>query len=158
MEKSKKSYYEYLKTNCVETGKIDGYEYFILNAPIESALNGYVVFPKKPVREDGYNGILTYVPVHGGITLCEHCKEGSIYGFDTLHYNSDKFPRTDTEWIKCEIKIMIDAILVAKKVELKYLKCTTNKGKAKYAQMVSDVAPETDHSFGVSLNLLSGKL
>lgn len=110
MKKSEKSYYKYLEANAVDTGNIDGYEYFILNAPMESALNGYVVFPKKPVIENSYNGILTYVPVHGGITLCDHCPEGSIYGFDTLHYNSEKFPRTDKEWIKSEIKVMIDAI------------------------------------------------
>jgi len=155
---ARNDYYNYLKSHSVDTGKIEGYEYFIVPAPIEDALNGYVVFPKKPVRESDYNGILTYVPVHGGITLCEHCKEGSIYGFDTLHCDSESFPRTDKEWIKSEIKVMIDGILKAKEVELKYLKCTTNKGKAKYCQMVQDIKPETEHNFGVMINLLSGQL
>jgi len=97
-------YIEYLRGKSVETGEIDGHEFFIVPAPMESALNGYVLFKKKPVRENDYNGILSYVPVHGGITLCHHQKEGSVYGFDTLHYNSHEYPRTDHEWIKEQIK------------------------------------------------------
>jgi hypothetical protein len=149
-----------MRDHSVETGYLDGYEYFIVPAPFEDALNGYVLFPKKPVREEHYSGILNYVPVHGGITLCKHEDEGSMYGFDSLHSFSKEYPRNTTQWVKEQIKIMIDGILMAKKVELKYLKCTTNKGKAKYAQMVQDVAPEDQDKFsmGVALNLLSGKL
>ena len=153
-----KSFYELLTEKNVDRGFIDGYEYFVMLAPTEYAYNGYVVFPKKPVKENDYNGILAYVPVHGGITLCEHTKEGVIYGFDTVHYNSHEFPRTNLDWIKSEIKVMIDGILTAKEVELKYLKCTSNKGRAKYCQMVQDIKPEAEYSFGVMINLLSGQL
>lgn len=154
----KDNYIKYLKDRAVGTGEIDGCEYFIVPAPFEGALNGYVVFKKKPVREQDYNGILSYVPVHGGITLCHHQKEGSVYGFDTLHCDSREYPRTDHGWIKEQISVMIKGIKVAAKVELKYLKAVTNKGKAKWAQMVQDVQPEQAHNFGVSLNILSGQL
>ncbi len=32
---------------------------------------GYCTFPNRPVREQGYRGFMTYVPVHGGITYAE---------------------------------------------------------------------------------------
>lgn len=136
------NFLKYLREHAVETGTIDGLEYFIVPAPHEDALNGYVVFKKKPVRENDYNGIISYVPVHGGITLCEHQKEGSIYGFDSLHYNSREFPRTNHLWVKEQCEVMIKGIKMAAKVELKYLKAVTNKGKAKWAQMVQDIQPE----------------
>lgn len=155
---ARENYIKYLSEKCVESGEIEGHKYFILVAPMEGVLNGYLVFDKKPVREDGYNGILSYVPVHGGITLCEHQKEGSVYGFDTLHYNSQEFPRTDPDWIKEQIVVMLKGIQVAAKVESKYLKALTNKTKAKWAQLVQDVQPEQGQNFGVMINLLSGKL
>lgn len=156
---AKENYLNYLKEKAVETGVIDGCEYFIVPAPMENALNGYAVFKNKPVRENDYNGILAYVPVHGGITLCHHEKDGKVvYGFDTLHYNSQEYPRTDKEWVKGQISIMIAGIKQAAKVELKYLKAVTNKGKGKWAQTVQDIQPEQGQNFGVMLNLLSGQL
>lgn len=133
----KKDSIEFMENKAIEVGEIEGYKYMILPAPMEDALNGYIVFPKCPVRESDYNGILTYVPVHGGITFCHHYPEGTMYGFDTLHHDSHEYPRTDKTWIKEQISIMLKAILVAARVEKNYLKAITNKGKAKWAQMVS---------------------
>lgn len=153
-----KDKFKWLYDKAVEIGEIGEYKYFIVPAPMEGALNGYIMFDKKPVKECGYSGIISYVPVHGGITYCEHDENCSVYGFDTLHYNSEQFPRTDTNWIKQQIEIMLNGIIKAAEVETKYLKCVSNKGKAKYCQMVSDIAPETEYNFGVMINLLSGKL
>jgi hypothetical protein len=148
-----------IKDKAVEVGEIDGLEYWIVPSPIEDALNGYVVFPKKPVREDGYHGILTYVPVHGGITYCEHDRIGSVYGFDTLHCDSDKFLRTDPRWIKRQIEVMIKGIRKAAEVEAKYLRCVSNRGKGKYAQMVFDTLEgDKEMNFGMMLNILAGRL
>ena len=147
--------------NEIERGEIDGCEYFILRAPLGSqeALNGYCVFKKRPTRETGYNGILTYVPVHGGITYAERDKDGSmVYGFDTLHCDSHEKPRTDPEWIKGQIQVMIAGIRKAAEVEGKYLRCISNKGRAKWAQMVSDIQREESRNFGVMINLLGGEL
>ena len=145
--------------NAVERGEMEGCRYFILPAPFEGALNGYCVFSKRPTREKSYNGILTYVPVHGGITYAEEDKDGSVtYGFDTLHYDSKEKPRTDTEWIKGQIRVMIAGIKKAAEVEGKYLRCVSNKGKAKYAQQVSDIQKDESRNFGVIINLLTGRL
>lgn len=143
---------------AVESGEIDGYKYYIVPAPFEDALNGYIVFPKRPVREADYNGILSYVPVHGGITLCDQEGDEVMYGFDTVHYDSHNYPRNNHGWIKEQITVMLKGILKAAEVEAKYLKCVSNKGKAKWAQMVQDIQPEQGQNFGVMLNMLSGKL
>ena len=145
-----------IKKTAIETGKILGFEYWIVE--YRGSYNGYVLFPKKPVRENNYSGILTYVPVHGGITYTEHDKLGSVYGFDTKHCDSEDFPIRDKKWIKKQIKIMLKGILKAKEVEAKYLKCLTNKGKAKYVQQVSNIAPKQWNNIGINLNLLAGKL
>ena len=148
--------------NIIETGTIDGFEYWIAKFPSDykgELLNGYVVFPKRPVRELSYDGILTYVPVHGGITYAREYDGGMVYGFDTGHCDSHEFPINDKEWIKGQIKTMSLGILKASEVERNYLRCTTNQGKAKQAQAVQDVgAPEHRQNFGVNINLLSGKL
>lgn len=148
--------------NIVEVGTIDGFEYWIAKSPSDykgESLNGYVVLPKRLVRERGYGGILTYVPVHGGITYAREYDGGIVYGFDTGHCDSHKFPINDKEWIKGQIAVMIKGILEAKRVELNYLRCTTNQGKAKHAQAVQDVGLlEHRDNFGVNINLLSGKL
>lgn len=149
-----------IREEAVETGEIEGYEYWIAKCPVSHGFNGYIVFPKRPVREQGYDGVLTYVPVHGGITYVGAYNSGVVYGFDTAHYNSDKYPIEDFEWIKSQIKIMLLGILKAKEVEAKYLKALTNKTKAKYVQMVIDVGGKGAdwQNVGVMINLLSGKV
>jgi hypothetical protein len=146
----------------VETGEIEifgnKYNYYILHSPFMT-LNGYILFPKRPTVETGYNGILTYVPVHGGITFCEEYIEGILYGFDTLHCDSENYPINDTRWIKNQIVIMTKGILKAAEVEKEYLVSQENDVRAKYAQLVQDIGePEQRRNFGVSINLLSGKL
>lgn len=158
MSKEEVNRVNHIRNLAIEQGEIDGYKYYIVPAPMEDALNGYLVFQKCPVRETGYDGILTYVPVHGGITFCEQDGKKVMYGFDTLHYDSKEYPRTNPEWIKEQIEIMLKGILVAAKVESRYMKAVTNKGKAKWAQMVQDIQPEQSNNFGTMLNLLSGKL
>ncbi len=152
----KKSQNLSIKEKAIETGKLLGFEYWIIE--YNGSCNGYALFPKKPVRENNYSGILTYVPVHGGITYTEHDKLGSVYGFDTKHCDSHEFPINDKKWIKKQIRIMIKGILKAKEVETKYLKCFTNKGKLKYIQQVSQISPKQWNNFGTNLNLLTGKL
>lgn len=154
----KKSQNTFIKEKAIKIGKINGYEYWIVPAPMEGGLNGYIVFPKRPVRETGYEGILTYVPVHGGITYVQEDELGMVYGFDTLHCDSAERPRTDKAWIKKQCKIMLEGILKAKKVEHNYLRCLTNKGRGKWAQQVSDIQPKEAMNFGVNINLLCGKL
>ncbi len=158
-KKKEQSRNELIKGLAVEKGEIKGLEYFIVPHPHEpKTLNGYVNFPKRPVREEGYDGIITYIPVHGGITYAEEDKKGILYGFDTVHCDSDKKPRNDPKWIKKQIQVMIKAILLAKEVELKYLRCVTSKGKAKYADMLLDIQRDEWQNMGVMLNVLGGKL
>jgi len=123
--------------------------------------NGYVIYPKRPVREKGYWGILTYVPVHGGITYAEEDELGMVYGFDTGHHDSQQFPRKDGDWIQHQCGIMIMGITKAIEVERNYLRCTTNEGKGKHAQAVIDVVgdvPGYDGNFGININLMFGRL
>ena len=149
---------DFIKKQAVWEGEILGLRCFIVPAPMEDALNGYVEFPKRPVREQGYEGLLTYVPVHGGITYANEDEDGMIYGFDTLHHDSSSKPRSNKEWIKKQIEIMIKGILLAKKLEAKYLRCITNKGKAKYAQQIMNLQKEESMNLGVNINLICGKL
>lgn len=153
----------HLKTKAIEVGYIvvnkKKYDYWIVPAPFYGALNGYAIFDKCPTIERGYGGVLTYVPVHGGITFCDQCVDGTIYGFDTSHCDSEEYPRSDVSWIKEQIVVMINGILVAKKVERKYLSAKTNNQKAKLLQKIQEVgAVEQRTNFGVNINLLMGQL
>lgn len=149
---------DFMEENNVDSGEIDGYKYYILKCPISDGYNGYIRFNKRPVREQGYFGLLTYVPVHGGLTYATENKYGMTYGFDTAHCDSDTKPITDKKWIKKQITIMLKGILLAKELESKYLKCVTNKGKAKHADKILALQIEESNNLGVNLNLLSGSL
>ena len=138
---------DYIKDHAIESGEILGHEYFILNHPIEKpSLNGYVRYKKRPVVEGGYSGILTYIPVHGGITYVDENEGIVTYGFDTGHCDSHEFPTSSPAWIKEQIEIMIRGIEIARKVEKRYLLAKTQKTKAKYAQMVFDSSPGNNNS------------
>ena len=154
---------KWLRSKAIETGSIEGVEYCICKSPGYDkgygGLNGYAIFLEKPVKEPNYDGILTYVPVHGGITYCEHEPSASIYGFDTGHYGSESVPRFDPAWVKGQIGLMVLALKLAATLEDKYLAAEDdNEARAKIAQRVMDLSPEEGFSFGVMINLLSGQL
>lgn len=153
----------HIKSLAVKEGTITidkkSYQYWVVPAPVfVGGYNGYVVFPKRPVKERGYDGILSYVPVHGGITYANNDKLGMVYGFDVLHYNSDDIPKNDMKWTKKQCKIMIKGILVSSKVEKAYRKGKSNEEKTEYIQKVADVNHTNDIGFGAMINLLSGEL
>ena len=159
---------EYIRSLAVEVGELEGLglEYWIAPRPCsslgqkKSGYNGYVVFPERPVKELGYEGLLTYVPVHGGITLAEQTEDGRmVYGFDTLHHDSDSYPKDDKEWIKNQIRIMAEGIRLAASLEDEYLQAEgDNEKRAKIADRVGVLQPEQRMNFGVYIRLLRGEL
>ena len=132
---------------------------------------GYVRFPKRPVREQGYEGILDYVPVHGGITYAEEDEDGSmVYGFDCAHAGDREGEEnwrlvSDPEWVKAEAERMALGIEVAAKYEERYLLAGANEDKA---AVIDEYHAELEaagvdrrpayQSMGMMLNLLSGQL
>ena len=136
---------DYIKNSAIESGEILGHEYFILHNPNSRLnFNGYVRYKKRPVVEG--SGILTYVPVHGGITYVDENEGVVTYGFDTGHCDSHEFPTSNPAWIKEQIEIMIRGIEIARMVEKRYLLAKTQKTKARYAQMVFDSSPGNNNS------------
>lgn len=149
------------KWETVEMGEMEGLKYEIINNPY-GGCNGYITFPSRPAKEEGYRGILTYVPVHGGITFASKDKDGGgfTYGFDTAHHYSKDVPADDPEWIRGQIDIMRRGILLAAEVEDEYLLAEGNDEKrAEICQRVVDVCPDQMlDNFGISINLLFGRL
>jgi len=132
---------------------------------------GYVRFPKRPVREKGYGGILTYVPVHGGITYAEQSEDGSmVYGFDCAHAGDfSKVCPYGKKWtleeVEKETEKMAIGIEIAKKYEKRYLRNYTAKGKAKVIDEFHKELAEKhgiifklQDNFGAMLNVLAGDL
>jgi hypothetical protein len=130
-------------------------------------LCGYVRFNKRPVIEKEYGGILSYVPVHGGITYAKESKNGSmVYGFDCAHCDDENNPNCkDANWVLKEAINMGLAILIAKKHERKYLAVDGfPKKRAKIIDCFhletkkSGVVFDIQDNFGAMINLLSGQL
>ena len=133
---------------------------------------GYAKFPKRPTRERGHSGILTYVPVHGGITYSEEDGDGWKYGFDCAHcddYVDYRIPsisplgghKWTEEEVIAETEKMTRGIQLATKYEVRYLRNISNKGKAKVIdQYHKELGEKFDvrDNVGASLNLLCGKL
>lgn len=120
---------------------------------------GYVVHPQRPTIEPKYDGIVAYIPVHGGVTYAHHDAFGSVYGFDTAHCDSEKLPTRDKEWIRGQIDILARGLLIAASIEEEYLKADgDNARRAELVQPILDLQPEERLSFKVMLNLLTGEL
>lgn len=83
---------------------------------------GYVAFPKRPVSEKGYGGLLTYVPVHGGITYAQEFTDGSmVYGFDCAHAGDESNPNTsDLTWLRSECLKLGLGVALAAEFEVAY--------------------------------------
>lgn len=162
MKKEKK----YPESKAVKTWRVKNIIFSIVHHSHLGHYCGYVRFPKKILREKGYDGIVTYVPVHGGITYVEQSEDGSIvYGFDCAHSGDKKNPYCkDLEWLTKECARMAIALETAKKYEGRYLRCITNKGKAKAIDNYHNELRKNriffslQNNFGAMLNVLGGKL
>lgn len=128
---------------------------------------GYATFSMRPTIEQGYDGILTYVPVHGGITYARRDEDGTFtYGFDCSHCNDEEDPRCrDLDWLTRETEKFVIAIPVAVAYESRYLAAEDSKAKAQVIDQMHEEL-ERDHeirfdvkdNFGATLKLLSGRL
>jgi len=168
----------YPESEAVEVWKKDGLTLSVVKQK-RGHYCGYVRFPKRPVREKGYHGILTYVPVHGGITYAEESnpidtvnprKSDWVYGFDCAHSNDwSEYHSEGHKWtleeVKQETENMAKAIQLISKYEKRYLKNITNKGKAKvideYHKELEKEGNNTFNltdNFGAMLNVLCGKI
>ena len=130
---------QYIRGTAVETGTFTlgklKVEYWICPSPSYAGprYNGYVCFPKRPTQETGYNGLLTYVPVHGGITYAEADDTGMVYGFDTMHDRSEQYPITDPKWIKAQCEVMARGVLLAAELEPEYFAISEDKPQERAA-------------------------
>jgi hypothetical protein len=127
---------------------------------------GYCRFSKRPVQEPKYNGILTYVPVHGGITFVNEDSGGMVYGFDTSHAgDEDNLELQNPDFVIAEAKRLAQAILVAAKWEPFYLKASETWVRAEVIQGFHDELEETygitftlTNNFGAMIAVICGSL
>lgn len=124
--------------------------------------NGYVTFPKLPTVAPGYKGILTYVPVHGGITFCQDWWDESVtYGFDTGHVWSAEIGEiiNDVDWMMIETESLAGGIQIAARFEPYYLRAEGNDAKARVLERMHQFLPlHISNNLGAMVNLLFGDL
>lgn len=125
---------------------------------------GYVRFETRPVKIQGYSGILTYVPVHGGITYCDEDEAGVVYGFDCGHAGDQERPELkDMEWLGTECFKMGRAIQVAAGFEDRY-EASEDEARALVIQeyheelLKQGIEFELMDNFGAMINVMFGKL
>lgn len=167
----------YMRSFADEIFELDEHECWVIKSPAWEELDrvaevmpdmaqalqvgycGYAVFKPRPVVEPGMKGIITYVPVHGGITFMVEDQSGAVYGFDTCHYNSSNFPNRDKNWIKWQIQVMIEGIKLAAQLEPEYLAADLdNSRKAEIIDRLRALVPEEELNFMTILNALSSEL
>jgi len=127
---------------------------------------GYCRLPRL-VAESGYDGLLRYVPVHGGITYAEQSKTGQmVYGFDCAHVGDEgKWWWRDRRVLLAEARKMNTAIWIATFFEPFYLLPLGNRWKAHvidaYLQVCRWLGIDVDSTqvgFGVMIAIISGEL
>lgn len=127
--------------------------------------NGYVTFKRRSMEQSGYDGILTYVPVHGGITYAGGSAQdySYTYGFDCAHADDDKDPRLrDLDFLRSECYKMAKAIIIASRYECSYELRTSQRVRAgiiaDYCNDIQKAGIELDYSknFGFMFRLLCG--
>lgn len=154
----------YPEDEADETWQADGATFSVMRAPLGHWC-GYVRFPARPVAEEGYRGILTYVPVHGGITYAEEDNEGMVYGFDCAHSGDDSDPEvSDLAWLKAECQRMAQAVSIAAGYEEEYLAGKDDEARAQtldayHARLTEEgISFELTGNFGAMINVLTGRL
>jgi hypothetical protein len=122
------------------------------------ALNGYVAFPKRraPLRTRKADGIVDFIPVHGGVTYYHKDATACVFGFDTGHFNSSHLPITDKAWIKWQCKVLYEGVVKAAAIENEYRHAQTNDARAKILQPLADLIPEEDLGTGALIRIMFG--
>lgn len=131
-------------------------------------LCGYGRFATRPVREEGYYGILSYVPVHGGITWAEEDDDGTmVYGFDCAHSGDFSEWQPDgrvwgVEDVEAETNRMVIGILAAVPFEERYLLAADGEERASvldeyHAKLREQgIGFELTDNFGAMIGVLGG--
>lgn len=134
--------------------------------PAIEQYNGYCRFKRKPVYERGYNGLLSYVPVHGGITYANHELGVSTYGFDTAHANDESNPLVrNLEWLEYQCVVMTESIRIAARFEPDYLKFKSSHAKVyvidRFHKAINKAVGakfDLTNNFGAMINAITGRL
>lgn len=134
--------------------------------PQVEQFNGYCRFKRKPVYERGYDGILNYVPVHGGITFALHQFGVSTYGFDTAHAGDDENPLCkNIEWVEHQALVMAESVRIAALYERDYLKFNDRYARAevidryhRHVRRAIGQPFELMNNFGAMINAITGKI
>ena len=166
----------YPDDKAIERWTFDDTECYIVRHPSLGHLCGYARFTKRPVREQGHVGVLTYVPVHGGITFANEDDDGSmVYGFDCAHAGDAVEPEFEPDYmrrfrdeeahvwkkdeVRSETEKMVLWIKAIAKYEAPYLLAATNEEKARILDdYLKEIGCNVPDSFGVCINLLGGQL
>jgi hypothetical protein len=155
----------YPENKAVDTRTKDGLTFSVVQHSSMGHYCGYVRFPLRPVIEQGGDGIVRFVPVHGGVTYTRQDENGMVYGFDCGHVDDDKKPELkDIEWLFAECERMATALQSAAHVEQEYLLGKDNEAKAavldKWHAELAEQGIEfaVQDNFGAMIALLCGKL
>lgn len=107
------------------------------------ALNGYVAFPKRraPKLPHGTGNIVQYIPIHGGVTWARKDSYMAVWGFDTMHANSEKQPRTDQDWIRANCWVLYRGLMLAEKLWPEFRRASQER-RAELAQQLLDLIEE----------------
>jgi hypothetical protein len=105
------------------------------------ALNGYVAFPKRhaPRLPVNYQGLVQYIPVHGGCTYAVKDSFAAVWGFDTHHLNSEKLPRTNPDWIRYQCLVLYEGLRVAGKLWPKFRREHNDQKRLEMANAVYSI-------------------
>ena len=117
---------------------------------------GYVRVPDCPVAT--YEGIMAYVPVHGGLTYAKQDDGSVVYGFDCAHSHSRPHLFNNPEWMRMQCRQMVDGILTALPLRAEYNATADNEARAAIAQKVVDVAPSEEIGFTGLISMFCGVL
>ena len=105
---------------------------------------GYATFKKRPLIEIAHGGIISLVPVHGGITYAQQNQSPLntfTYGFDCAHgVDSERFSKIKKEnmhtWLWGQTILLAVSILAIKEYEKEY---RSSKNAAQISTKISRV-------------------
>lgn len=157
---------DYIESLEHEVRLSEGLRRYVALHPVLGHYCGCAVLRQRPALEPGYDGILTYVPVHGGITYAEELADGRmIYGFDCAHANDELNPQyQDVEWLFAEIDRMVTGVQLAAEYEPDYLAAPDASARAvildRYHSALSlkGITFDLSDNFGAMIQRLFGEL
>ena len=148
------------------SGKEEDRPYVHQDAPVWPwVYHGYVKYDTRPMKREGHDGMLTFVPGYQGLNYSSQCSDGYVYGFNTDSGSSAIRPSLrDPNMIERLVRQTATAIDIVRSYEDAYMLAQSYDVRRKIINMFSQemldhgIDPSIPTGLDALINCITGRV